>query len=49
MDSAAAAPTHSAFAHRDFHLYQFARLFMTLGVQMQSVAVGPSAQSIWGT
>jgi MFS family permease len=40
MDSAAAVPTHSAFAHRDFRLYQFARLFLTLGVQMQSVAVG---------
>jgi MFS family permease len=40
MDSEASAPTHSVFAHRDFRLYQFARLFMTLGAQMQSVAVG---------
>jgi MFS family permease len=40
MDSATAVPTGSVFAHRDFRLYQGARLFMTLGVQMQSVAVG---------
>ncbi|MDY7230053.1 MFS transporter [Hyalangium rubrum] len=40
MDSATAAPSRSAFAHRDFRLYQAARIFMTLGVQMQSVAVG---------
>jgi MFS family permease len=46
MDSAAMAPTPSAFAHRDFRLYQFARLFMTLGVQMQSVAVGLHVYSL---
>jgi MFS family permease len=40
MDSADAASSRSAFAHRDFRLYQVARLLMTLGVQMQSVAVG---------
>jgi MFS family permease len=40
MDSASAVPTDSAFVHRDFRLYQGARLFMTLGAQMQSVAVG---------
>lgn len=40
MDSATAVSSHSAFAHRDFRLYQGARLFMTLGSQMQSVAVG---------
>lgn len=40
MDSATAGATRSAFAHRDFRLYQGARLFMTLGVQMLSVAVG---------
>jgi MFS family permease len=40
MDSAAEAPHRSVFAHRDFRLYQLARLLMTLGVQMQSVAVG---------
>ena len=40
MDSATAVSARSAFAHRDFRLYQGARLFMTLGVQMQSVAVG---------
>jgi MFS family permease len=40
MHSAAEAPYRSVFAHRDFRLYQMARLLMTLGVQMQSVAVG---------
>ena len=40
MDSATAGSSRSAFAHLDFRLYQGARLFMTLGVQMQSVAVG---------
>ncbi|WP_224244910.1 MFS transporter [Hyalangium gracile] len=40
MDRESAASTRSAFAHRDFRLYQGARLFMTLGVAMQSVAVG---------
>ncbi|SEM40630.1 Predicted arabinose efflux permease, MFS family [Stigmatella aurantiaca] len=40
MDSALPAPMGSAFAHRDFRLYQAARLFMTLGAQMLSVAVG---------
>ena len=40
MDSATAVSRHSAFAHREFRLYQGARLFMTLGAQMQSVAVG---------
>ncbi|WP_224362702.1 MFS transporter [Hyalangium versicolor] len=40
MDSATAVSRRSAFAHRDFRLYQGARLFMTLGSQMQSVAVG---------
>jgi MFS family permease len=40
MESATVASGHSVFAHRDFRLYQMARLLMTLGVQMQSVAVG---------
>ncbi|HEX8701770.1 MAG TPA: MFS transporter [Myxococcaceae bacterium] len=40
MDSVTEASRHSVFAHRDFRLYQAARLLMTLGVQMQSVAVG---------
>ncbi|HYI00044.1 MFS transporter [Hyalangium sp.] len=46
MESATAGPTRSAFAHRDFRLYQGARLFMTLGVQMQSVAVGLHVYSL---
>jgi MFS family permease len=46
MDSATAGSTRSAFAHRDFRLYQGARLFMTLGVQMQSVAVGLHVYSL---
>ncbi|MFP2930038.1 MFS transporter [Pyxidicoccus sp. 3LG] len=43
MDSAPAAggglPASSIFEYRDFRLYQVARFVLTLGVQMQSVAV----------
>jgi MFS family permease len=46
MDSANADSSRSVFEHRDFRLYQLARLFMTLGVQMQSVAVGLHVYSL---
>jgi hypothetical protein len=39
MDRATGASHRSVLAHRDFRLYQGARLFIALGVQMQSVAV----------
>ncbi len=32
--------SYAAFGYRDFRLYQGARFFLTLGIQMQSVAVG---------
>ena len=38
--------SRSVFAHRDFRLYQAARMLMTLGVQMQSVAVGLHVYSL---
>ncbi|MBN1208911.1 MAG: MFS transporter [Myxococcaceae bacterium] len=46
MDSANSDSSRSIFEHRDFRLYQVARLFMTLGVQMQSVAVGLHVYSL---
>ncbi len=36
----------AAFAHRDFNLFQSARLFSILGMQMQSVAIGWQIYSI---
>src|SRR4051812_41359652 len=33
-------PPYAAFEHRDFRLYQGARFLATIGMQMQSVAVG---------
>ena len=33
-------PPYAAFEHRDFRLYQSARFLATIGLQMQSVAVG---------
>lgn len=38
----------AAFAHRDFNLFQIARLFSILGMQMQSVAIGWQIYSITG-
>src|SRR5690348_15324116 len=38
--AAEAAGPRAAFAHRDFRVYQLARFVVTVGVQMQSVAIG---------
>src|SRR5277367_2846175 len=38
----------AAFAHRDFKLFQVARLFAILGSQMQSVAIGWQIYAITG-
>ncbi len=41
-------PWSAAFEHRDFKLFQSARLFSILGMQMQSVAIGWQIYSITG-
>ncbi|MBF5045914.1 MFS transporter [Aggregicoccus sp. 17bor-14] len=49
MDTATpAVGPRAVFAHRDFRLYQAARLLLTLGIQMQSVAVGWHVYSLTG-
>jgi MFS family permease len=51
-DAPRAAPERvawsAAFQHRDFNLFQAARLFSILGMQMQSVAIGWQVYSITG-
>lgn len=46
-DPSVAGP-RAVFANRDFRLYQAARLLLTLGMQMQAVAVGLHVYSLTG-
>ena len=45
---AAPVPWNAAFSHRQFNLFQGARLLAALGVQMQSVAIGWQIYAITG-
>src|SRR5207248_2807123 len=46
--TATVVPPYAAFQHRDFRRYQVARFLSTIGMQMQSVAVGWQIYAVTG-